>query len=433
VGKKIKFKKKLSRLLKPFKWFYPGMGVKRWLLLSFIGVIFIVSGGQFFSGPTALFRIIGIAYMFIGIVIIVLGIKRIMITFIGVILPQRHDELVDLVYQKKHLQKGLKIVAIGGGTGLSTLLQGLKQYTSNLTAIVTVADDGGSSGKLRQDFDILPPGDIRNCLVALADTSSLMEELFQYRFDGESTLGGHSFGNIFILALSRVTQGFEEAVQAASKILAIRGRVVPSTLCKINLVAELEDGTTASGETNITQRKSKAPIKKLSIQPFKCDPTASAIQAIIDSDAVILGPGSLYTSIMPNLLIDSITETINNSHAVRIYVCNVMTQPGETEKYRASDHIKALYNNTKLQHINYALINRSNIPKLLAERYKLQGAYQVQADIDAVRSMGIIPVEDNFITISGAEGKEYLRHNPRKITKAILDIISIAKSEAAHK
>jgi uncharacterized cofD-like protein len=260
-----------------------------------------------------------------------------------------------------------------------------------------------------------------------------MEELFQYRFDGESTLGGHSFGNIFILALSRVTQGFEEAVQAASKILAIRGRVVPSTLCKINLVAELEDGTTASGETNITQRKSKAPIKKLSIQPFKCDPTASAIQAIIDSDAVILGPGSLYTSIMPNLLIDSITETINNSHAVRIYVCNVMTQPGETEKYRASDHIKALYNNTKLQHINYALINRSNIPKLLAERYKLQGAYQVQADIDAVRSMGIIPVEDNFITISGAEGKEYLRHNPRKITKAILDIISIAKSEAAHK
>jgi uncharacterized cofD-like protein len=433
VGKKIKFKKKLLKLLKPFKWFYPGMGVKRWFLLSFIGVIFIVSGGQFFSGPTTVFRVIGIVYMFIGIVIISLGIKRIMITFIGVILPQRHDELVDLIYQKKHLGRGLKIVAIGGGTGLSTLLQGLKQYTSNLTAIVTVADDGGSSGKLRQDFDILPPGDIRNCLVALADTSPLMEELFQYRFDGESTLGGHSFGNIFILALSRVTQGFEEAVQAASKILAIRGRVVPSTLSTINLVAELEDGTTASGETNITQRKSKSPIKKLSIQPLKCNPTATAIQAIIDSDAVILGPGSLYTSIIPNLLIDYIAETINNSQAVKIYVCNVMTQPGETDKYRASDHIKALYNNTELKHINYALINDSNIPKSLAGRYEAQKAYPVQADIDVVRSMKIIPVKDNFITINGAKGEEYLRHNPRKVTKSIIDIISIVKSEAAHK
>ena len=409
------------------------MGVKRWLLLSFIGVILIVSGGQFLSGPTTLFRVIGIFYMFIGIVIISLGIKKIMITFIGVILPQRHDELVDLIYQKKHLGRGLKIVAIGGGTGLSTLLQGLKQYTSNLTAIVTVADDGGSSGKLRQDFDILPPGDIRNCLVALADTTPLMEELFQYRFDGESTLGGHSFGNIFILALSRVTKGFEEAVQAASKILAIRGRVLPSTLSTINLVAELEDGTTASGETNITQRKNKAPIKKLMIQPLECNPTASALQAIIDSDAVILGPGSLYTSIMPNLLIGSIAEAINNSSAVKIYICNVMTQPGETDRYRASDHIKALYSNTKLKHIDYALMNNSNIPKTLAERYKSQESYQVQADIGEVRSMGITAIEDSFITISGTEGREYLRHNPRKVTMSIIDIISIAKSEAAHK
>jgi uncharacterized cofD-like protein len=433
LGKKVKFKKKLSKLLKPFKWFYPGMGVKRWLLLSFIGVILIVSGGQFLSGPTTLFRVIGIFYMFIGIVIISLGIKKIMITFIGVILPQRHDELVDLIYQKKHLERGLKIVAIGGGTGLSTLLQGLKQYTSNLTAIVTVADDGGSSGKLRQDFDILPPGDIRNCLVALADTSPLMEELFQYRFDGESTLGGHSFGNIFILALSRVTKGFEEAVQAASKILAIRGRVVPSTLSTINLVAELEDGTTASGETNITQRKNKAPIKKLTIQPLECNPTASSLQAIADSDAVVLGPGSLYTSIMPNLLINPIAEAINNSPAVKIYICNVMTQPGETDRYRASDHIKAIYNNTKLKHIDYALMNNSNIPKTLAERYRSQESYQVQADIEEVRSMGITAMEDNFITISGTEGREYLRHNPRKVTKSIIDIISIAKSEAAHK
>jgi uncharacterized cofD-like protein len=433
VGKKIKFKKKLSKLLKPFKWFYPGMGVKRWFLFSFIGVILIVAGGQFLAGPTTFFRIIGIVYMFIGIVIIGLGIKQIMLTFIGVILPQRHEELVDLVYQKKHLERGLKIVAIGGGTGLSTLLQGLKQYTSNLTAIVTVADDGGSSGKLRQDFDILPPGDIRNCLVALADTSPLMEELFQYRFDGESALGGHSFGNIFILALSRVTKGFEEAVQAASKILAIRGRVIPSTLSKVRLVADLEDGTTTSGETNITHRSSKIPIKRISLQPLHCSPTASAIQAITEADAIVLGPGSLYTSIMPNLLVDCIAEAINNSPALKIYICNVMTQPGETDKYRASDHIKALYNNTKLKRVNYALINSANIPKPLAGRYGLQDSYQVESDIDQVKAMGILPIEDNFITISGVEGKEYLRHNPRRITKSIVDIISIAKSEAAHK
>jgi uncharacterized cofD-like protein len=433
VGRKIKLKKKLSKLLKPVKWFYPGMGVKRWLLLSFIGVILIVAGGQFLSGPTTFFRIIGIVYMFFGIVLIVVGIKRIMLTFISVILPQRHDELVDLVYQKKHLERGLKIVAIGGGTGLSTLLQGLKQYTSNITAIVTVADDGGSSGKLRQDFDILPPGDIRNCLVALADTSPLMEELFQYRFEGHSELAGHSFGNIFILALSRVTQGFEEAVQAASKILAIRGRVIPSTLSKVRLAAELEDGTIESGETNITKRSNQSPIKKLMLQPAFCEPTRSAVQAITDADAIILGPGSLYTSIMPNLLVDSIAETINNSSAIKIYVCNVMTQPGETDSYAAEDHIKVLYENTKLKHINYTLINNANIPKTFEDRYMSKGAYKVQADIDKIKAMGITSIEDNFISISTAQAKEYLRHNPRRITKTIIDIISIAKSEAAHR
>jgi len=409
------------------------MGVKRWLLFSFIGVIFIIAGGQFLSGPTTLFRVVGIIYMFIGIVVITLGIKRVMFTFLGVILPDRQNELVDLLYQKKHLQRGLKIVAIGGGTGLSALLQGLKQYTSNLTAIVTVADDGGSSGKLREDFDILPPGDIRNCLVALADTSPLMEELFQYRFEGESTLGGHSFGNIFILALSRVTKGFEEAVQAASKILAIRGRVLPSTLAKVRLIADLEDGSTTSGESNITKRKNKSPIKKLYLEPTGCEPTASAVKAIADADAIILGPGSLYTSIMPNLLIDSIAAAINSSSAIKLYVCNVMTQPGETDNYKSSDHIKALYANTKLKRIDYAIINNSNIPKPLGQRYRSENAYQVEVDLGQIKEIGVIPIEGSFITVSEIENKEYLRHNPRRIAKSIIDIMSIAKSEAAHR
>jgi uncharacterized cofD-like protein len=433
VGKKIRLKKKISQFLKPFKWFYPGMGVKRWLILSFMGIILVVAGGQFLAGPTTLFRAVGILYMFLGIIIIAFSIKQIIFTFISVVLPEREEELVDLVYQKKHLERGLKIVTIGGGTGLSTLLQGLKEYTSNLTAVVTVADEGGSSGKLRQDFDILPPGDIRNCLVALADTSPLMEDLFQYRFEGESAFSGHSFGNIFILALSRVTNGFEKAVQAASKILAIRGRVVPSSLDKIRLVAELEDGSIALGEEKITKRSNNSPIKKLSLKPLHCEPTASAIEAIKDADAIILGPGSLYTSIIPNLLIGSISETINNSSAIKIYVCNVMTQRGESDNYKATGHIKALYGNTELRRINYSIINNSTISKVLAERYAAEGSYQVEADISGIKKLGITPIEESFIAVGGQEKKEYLRHNPRRLAKTIMDIISIAKTEAAHK
>lgn len=433
MGKKIKLKKKLSQLLKPFKWFYPGMGVKRWLTLSFIGIVLVVAGGQFLAGPTTLFRAIGILYMFLGIVIIALGIKQLIYTFVGVVLPERQEELVDLVYQRKQLERGLKIVAIGGGTGLSTLLQGLKEYTRNLTAIVTVADEGGSSGKLRQDFDILPPGDIRNCLVALADTSPLMEELFQYRFEGESSFSGHSFGNIFILALSRVTKGFEEAVQAASKILAIRGRVIPSSLSRIRLVAELADGSATLGEENITKRKNTSPIKRLYLEPSHCEPTTSAIEAIKEADAIILGPGSLYTSIIPNLLIGSIAETINSSAAIKLYVCNVMTQKGESDNYKAADHVNALYKNTKLRRIDYSIINNSNIPGQLAERYAEEGSYQVESDADAIKKLGITPIEDSFTAINPQEKKNYLRHNPRRLAKTVIDIISIAKTEAAHK
>ncbi len=433
MGKKIRLKKKISQFLKPFKWFYPGMGVKRWLILSFMGIILVVAGGQFLAGPTTLFRAVGILYMFLGIIIIAFSIKQIIFTFISVVLPEREDELVDLVYQKKHLERGLKIVTIGGGTGLSTLLQGLKEYTSNLTAVVTVADDGGSSGKLRQDFDILPPGDIRNCLVALADTSPLMEDLFQYRFEGESAFGGHSFGNIFILALSRVTKDFEKAVQAASKILAIRGRVVPSSLDKIRLVAELEDGSIALGEEKITKRSNNSPIKKLYLKPSHCESTVSAIEAIKGADAIILGPGSLYTSIIPNLLVGIISETINSSSAIKIYVCNVMTQQGESDNYKVTDHIKALYGNTKLRYINYSIINNSTISKTLAQRYATEGSYQVEADINEIKKLGITPIEESFIAVGKQDKKEYLRHNPRRLAKTIMDIISIAKTEAAHK
>ena len=429
---KRKLKKKLLQLLKPLKWFYPGMGVKRWLLLSFIGVILIVAGGQFLSGPSRLFRAVGIMYMFFGIAIIVWGTRKILFTFIGVLLPQREKELVDLVYQKKHLERGYKVAAIGGGTGLSTLLQGIKEHTSNITAIVTVADEGGSSGELRRKFNVLPPGDIRNCLVALADTEPLMGELFQYRFDKQSTFSGHNFGNIFILAMTEVTKDFEEAVKQSSKILAIRGQVVPSTLHKVRLVAELEDGTTTLGETHITERSNPSPIKKLSLQPLYCEPTRSSLEAINDADVIILGPGSLYTSIIPNLLVDSMDDAINNSSAIKIYICNIMTQHGETDGYKASDHLKAIYQNTAINKIDYCIVNSHPIPQIFVKRYANEKAYKVTTDADKVKELEATAIEDNFIGIKREKDREFIRHSPRRLAKAIVDIIAIAKTEAAN-
>jgi uncharacterized cofD-like protein len=428
-----RIRKRFSQLLKPLKWFYPGMGVKRWIVLSFIGVVLIVAGGQFLSGPTTLFRTVGIIYMFLGIAILALGIKKIILTFITVLLPQREEELVDLVYQKKHLERGSKIATIGGGTGLSTLLQGLKQYTSNITAIVTVADEGGSSGKLRKDFGVLPPGDIRNCLVALADKEPLMSELFQYRFEGASEFSGHSFGNIFILAMSKVTRDFEEAVKESSKILAIRGQVIPSTLKKVRLAARLRDGSTTTGENQITERSNPSPIERVRLLPEYCEPTISSLEAIKTADAIILGPGSLYTSIIPNLLVNSISEIINSSPAIKIYVCNIMTQHGETDGYKASDHIRTIYKNTLLTKIDYCIVNNSTIRKDLLRRYSKEGSFPVKADIAEIKELGVTPIEDNLLVIRDIDGKDYIRHNPRRLAKSVIDIISIAKTEAAHR
>ncbi len=416
---------KIRSILRPLKWFYPGMRVKRWLFLSFIGVIFIVVGGQYFSGPTVIFQVVGISFIFLGIGIILLGILKMIASFATIFLPERERELVDIVYQKRHLSKGHRIAAIGGGTGLSVLLHGIKRYTSNISAIVTVADEGGSSGKLRKDFDILPPGDIRNCLVALADTEPLMSNLFQYRFNESSPLKGHSFGNIFLLAMSKVTKDFEEAVKESSKILAIRGEVIPSTLEKVRLLAELEDGSKELGETKVSE--SPKPIKRISLIPQHCKATKSAIEAIKTAEAIIFGPGSLYTSIIPNLLADGISESILESKAVKIYVCNVMSQPGETDNYSASDHIKALLNNANIGSVDYVIVNNARSPYELLSKYKEKGAYPVKPDTDNIRAMGITVVEDNVI-----DTKDYVRHNPYKLAKVIEDIISIAKIETVR-
>jgi uncharacterized cofD-like protein len=339
-------------------------------------------------------------------------------SFVAAFVPSSKDaELVDILYQKKQLGRGPKIVTVGGGTGLSVLLTGLKEYTSNISAIVTVADDGGSSGRIRQEFDILPPGDIRNCLVALADAPALMRDLFQFRFDTSSDLSGHSFGNLFITVMTRLTGDFEKAIKETSKVLALRGQVIPSTLDKVILVAQHKDGTTTVGENSIP--KAQRPIKNVSLNPVMPQATPDAIKAIKEARAIVLGPGSLYTSIIPNLLIKEISDAIISSSAVKVYVCNAMTQAGETDGYAASDHVKALIQHSNPKILDYCIVNTGEIPKEIQQRYKEEKAYIVANDKKNIENMGYRVIEDDFVVIEAG----VVRHDPAKLAGIIAGLI----------
>ncbi|MHB8155711.1 MAG: gluconeogenesis factor YvcK family protein, partial [Candidatus Omnitrophota bacterium] len=295
------------------KWFYPGIGIKRWVGLSAFGVVLLILGtANLRSEEFWLIQILDAFIVTSGIIILILGIKRLMRSFIAVFVPSsRGTELIDILYQKRQLSRGARIVTVGGGTGLSVLLSGLKNYTSNISAVVTVADNGGSSGRLRQQFDVLPPGDIRNCLVALADAPTLMRDLFQFRFDANSEFSGHSFGNLFLTVMTRLTGDFEKAIKETSKVLALRGQVIPSTLEDVTLVAHYSDGSMVIGEEQIPQ--ARKPINRVSLTPQAPLATPDALKAIKEAQIIVLGPGSLYTSIIPNLLIKEITQEIAES------------------------------------------------------------------------------------------------------------------------
>jgi len=402
--------------MRRLKWLYPGMKIKRWIFTSGSGVLLVAIGSivwmlKGFTGS----RIIGISVVVLGSLIVIYGMKRMLKSFVAVFLPQREKELVDIMYHYRQLEKGPKVVVIGGGTGLSTILHGLKEHTSNITAIVTVADDGGSSGRLREQFDILPPGDIRNCLVALADAEPLMQELFQFRFGDESELKGHSFGNLFITAMCKVTGDFEKAIKESSKVLAIRGSVIPSTFEKVKLVAEYQNGQKATGETKIA--KQNAPIKRVYLDPLHCKASKESFEAIGEADIIILGPGSLYTSIIPNLLVDGITEKIAESKAQKVYICNVMTQAGETDNYTASDHMNAIIAHTRPDIINYCVVNTGKVLKELLKKYEEEGAYPVVADSDKITENGYNVIEGDVVNI-----QNYVRHDARKLSKIIIDL-----------
>lgn len=403
------------------KWLYPGIGVKRWLLMVVAGFIFLaisislitsygILGLLEFKIKYFIVNFLGMDVFWGGLFFLVLGITFLIIGFVEVIRARS-------IYQEVFLKKGPKIVVIGGGTGLAVLLRGLKEYTNNITAIVSVADDGGSSGRLRSQLGMLPPGDIRNCLVALADREVIMEEMFNYRFKQGQDLEGHNLGNLILAAMVDIYGNFEEAIRQTSKVLAIRGKVVPSTLEHLVLRANLEDGSIIVGESNIG--KTKSPIKKINIIPALAKPVEEALEAIDEADAIIFGPGSLYTSIIPNLLVQGIPEAIKASPATKIYVCNVMTQPGETTGYTASQHLQALIDHGGKNIIEYILLNNQPISDSeLRDRYFADNAEQVEVDHSRLARIGVKVVEEEML-----DENALVRHNPDRLARAIIKLL----------
>ncbi|GAB6138028.1 gluconeogenesis factor YvcK family protein [Halanaerobaculum tunisiense] len=424
--------------MKKLKWLYPGMRFKRWLLLVGLGILLVSVGVAILIGFEALSvienvliefvylltgeftlvinKVLGVIIIISGLYCVAVGIKRMINSVYEVVLPEQNTELVDLFLQKRYLNKGPKIVVVGGGTGLSTLLRGLKKYTTNVTALVTVADDGGSSGMLRDELGVLPPGDIRNCLVALADTEPLMEKLFQYRYTKGTDLKGHSFGNLFIATMSEVLGDFEKGVKASSEVLAIRGQVLPATLEDVTLSARLQDGQIVKGESQIPE--ADGAIEEVFIDPVDSDPVPEALAAIEDADAIILGPGSLYTSVLPNLLVENLNQAIKDSEAMTAYVCNVMTQPGETDGYTASDHVQAIYDHIDSEIMDYILVNDQQIEPELLEKYAEEGSEPVEIDLAKLKEQGVKVIQEQMINQS-----DLVRHDSDDLAKAIMDLV----------
>lgn len=339
--------------------------------------------------------------------------------------------------------RGLNLVALGGGTGLSTLLAGLKclvsevpgndAWIASLSAIVTVSDDGGSSGRLREELQMLPPGDIRNCMIALSEDSNLLSRLFRHRFRGDGELGGHSFGNLFLAALTEVTGDFTEAVKLSSEVLASKGHIFPATISDVRLVAELADGNEVRGETQISA--SRAPIRRLRLEPERCLPLPEALKAIRGADVITVGPGSLYTSILPNLLVARVADAIGESPATKIFICNLMTQPGETDNYTARQHLETVKTYAPEIHFDFVIVNDRRITAEQAERYALEGAFQIGLDDDSRDWVdpiaGVFDQSTQVIRTSLLEEGEKVRHDSALLARVVLACRQQACSQPA--
>ena len=420
---------KKIRMSKQMGWLVPGLQVKRWFALILVGTILMTFGililfdirpvyytMKFISkiANTVSTEWLAFGIIMIGAAFFFKGWRMTNLSMLGMKDSRQNDILLENLYRRRKLNRGPRIVAIGGGTGLSMLLSGIKNITNNITAVVTVGDDGGSSGRLRESMGILPPGDIRHCITALADDEDLITKLFKYRFDNGEGLEGHSFGNLFLTALCDITGNMVSAVKASANVISIRGRVLPSTLDDMKLVAEMENGRIVHGESNIPEARGK--IKRLYTEPENCKALTEVLQAIHSAELIILGPGSLYTSVIPNLLIKEISEAVSKSSAKKIYVCNIMTQPGETDGYTVSDHLKALIRHAGVEHLLDAVLVNNNIPKDWSGKYKEKGQYPVKTDTPEIKKLGISICAKNLVDIN-KDG--FIRHNSSKVARAV--------------
>lgn len=324
----------------------------------------------------------------------------------------------------RQIQRRPRIVALGGGTGLSVVLRGLKEFDVDLTAVVTVADDGGSSGRLRSDFAMPPPGDIRNCLVALADTEPLLERLLQFRFPAGEGLAGHSFGNLFLAAMTHIMGDFESAIRETSRVLAVRGRVLPAVREDVVLRAVLTDGTVVEGESNIPLAAGQ--VERVELVPNDLKPLPEVLEAIAEADAIVVGPGSLYTSILPNLLVPGLAEAITNSSAKKVFVCNVMTQPGETDAFSAARHVEAIYRHVPQPLFDYIIVNAAPLPDEALEKYQAQNSYPVLVDMEALHRLGLRVIARDFVHYA-----TYARHDSRLIAEQIVGLIGYERQNTA--
>lgn len=409
------------------KWLRPGMGIKRWALLMLVGLALLgIATSILFhtvlSGFVARMIPLGVSptvelALILGagsalVLWSVYGIGRTLISAVG---QDRQRGVVDAIYRRRQRQRGPKIVAIGGGHGLNTLLRGLKAYSDNLTAIVTVADDGGSSGRLRRDLGMLPPGDFRNCLAALSDAEGLVSQLFQYRFGADTDLEGHSFGNLYLTAMAAITGSFEKALVESSRVLAVRGRVVPSTLAQVTLCAEIQSAgsgriSEVRGESAIGQTQDR--ILRVYLDPDTPPAYPDAVRAILEAELIVIGPGSLYTSVLPNLLVPDLAQAVASSSAPKVYVCNVATQASETEGYDVAAHVQVLY-----QHVGRKLFSvvLANIP--------LDGQIPPGVGVDWVRPGKGRPRDYQLLLRDLVDVQRPWRHDPDKLAQALLALI----------
>lgn len=412
-------------------WLKPGLQIKRWFVVGLIGVLFLaISIGYCIKDILPhlngwmrfLIALLGIFLIFFSIRSGLTSLFKILYMKNTMTGKLDRPKINKMIYDKRILSKGPKVVVIGGGTGLSVLLRGIKLFTSNITAIVTVADDGGGSGKLREDLGMLPPGDIRSCILALAEMEPTMEKLLQYRFT-EGTLKGQSFGNLLIASMNGISDSFEEAIKKISQVLAVTGNVYPVTQEDIILYAKLKNGIVVKGESNIPVKSLEegSPIDIVFIKPRNAEAVQEALEAIEQADVVILGPGSLYTSIIPNLLVKNIGGSLMKTSAIKIYVPNLMTQPGETDGYSVFKHVEAILRHCSNLSIDYVIANNGDVNEFVQEKYRLEGASLikvVEEDRRRLKSMGIQLIEENLIEVK----KDYVRHNAEKLSRIIIDL-----------